>query len=45
MNLKKQAANRLIFVLSFFLIAGCKPVTPQSNLKKSAGLMAFIYAV
>lgn len=25
MNLKKQAANRLIFVLSFFFIAGCKP--------------------
>lgn len=34
MNLKKQAANRLIFVLSFFLIAGCKPGNPSEQPEK-----------
>ncbi len=45
MNLKKQAANCHIFVLSFFFIAGCKPGNPSEQPEKSAGLMAFMYAV
>lgn len=34
MNLKKQAANRLIFVLSFIFIAGCKPGNPSEQPEK-----------
>lgn len=34
MNLKKQAANRLIFALSFFFIAGCKPGNPSEQPEK-----------
>ncbi|EKT0591687.1 hypothetical protein [Morganella morganii] len=34
MNLKKQAANCHIFVLSFFFIAGCKPGNPSEQPEK-----------